>query len=202
MNVPSPPSIELVKNLPVDGRDRWGVYAIVFKKSDCIPHLYIGSGTQAKRGLLARLSQYDYGTSLSRLLRKRMADEYEITYKGILCWLPIPSADSVPRLRLLAIALEAILSFLFWTVKSRKKNYNMGSCCPWLRDSFTYPGLCTHNTLLESVLGDLGLPGEELKIVATVREERARDIIRQYRKLLHVQKRIYQQRVGINNCQK
>ncbi|KAJ4861719.1 hypothetical protein T069G_02673 [Trichoderma breve] len=185
MNAPSPPSIEFFKKLPVDGRDRWGVYAIVLKKPDCIPHLYIGSGTGARRGLLARLRQYDNGTSISKLVRKRLADEYEITYKGILCWLPIPSADDVPRLRLLVIALEATFSFIFWAMQSRKKDYKMGSYCPWPRDSFTYHGLCTHNALFEAIVGDLKLSPEELKVLARIRDERER----QYRRLPEVLKR-------------
>lgn len=146
IQAPFPPPIKFFRQLPGE-RLSWGVYATVLKKPGCVPQVYIGSGTEARGGLLSRVRNYRRGTALPKLVSKSLLRNYKITHQGVLLWFPIPPASDVPRLRLLTIALEATLTFLFWAMQSRTKDYGMSSYCPWSRYSFLYNGLGTHNPL-------------------------------------------------------
>ncbi len=57
---------------------------------------------------------------------------------------------------------------------STTKDYGIGSCYPWPRDSFTYRGLCSHNACSEHVKGDLDLSAEQLEAIAAEVNEKRR----------------------------
>jgi hypothetical protein len=86
---------------------RWGVYAVVLEKAGCRPILYIGSGTNSSFGVGARFQHYDEGGHLPQYVSKALFDGFEITHKGLLCWIPMPIPAAVPSWRLLVCALEA-----------------------------------------------------------------------------------------------
>lgn len=190
MQASTPPSISFFRQLPDKGRRRWGIYAIVLKKTGSIPKVYIGSSTNSSGGIEKRF--YSYGKNLTgnnaavpQMVRKAVADNYEITHKGIIVWQRAPTAGDIPRQRLLLVAIEATLSFYFWTMVSRTKDYHMEDCCPWPRDLFTYHGLCTHSPLREVVLGDFNLSPEQLELVAAEKGELHRQQYREkYAKLM------------------
>lgn len=46
------------------------------------------------------------------------------------------------------------------------KGNGIGSYCPWPREEFSYRGLCTHNPLIESPVGDFDLSPEQMEVVA------------------------------------
>ncbi|OBT70052.1 hypothetical protein VE03_00589 [Pseudogymnoascus sp. 23342-1-I1] len=74
----------------------------------------------------------------------------------------------------LLYAMEAALTFLFWTVQSTTKDYGgFDICCPWPRDSFSYGGLCSHSPLADKIHGDLRLSPEQLKEAAEVAKAKA-----------------------------
>ncbi|KAK4084475.1 uncharacterized protein Triagg1_955 [Trichoderma aggressivum f. europaeum] len=182
----SPPTIDFFQELPTESHRRWGVYAIVMEKKNCLPLLYIGSGTHAKGGVSARLRQYEIFTihSMPYYVRAARRNGYSITSKGLLAWTPVlPLPSSVPRRRLLVVALEATFTFLFWSMYSVNKDYNMGQCCPWPRESFSYGGLGSHSPLLEGIVGNLELSPEQLEQLALDLKEKARKWNKEYRQL-------------------
>ncbi|KAM3088414.1 Heat shock protein ssb1 [Clarireedia jacksonii] len=65
-------------------------------------------------------------------------------------------------------------------MRSKKKDYAMGECCPWERSSFSYNGLSSHNPLIEAVRGDFELTPEEREAMAAQikAQYKARDAIR------------------------
>lgn len=173
-----PPAVSFFRNLPSNGRGHWAVYALVLEMSGAMPLIYIGSGTNMKRGVPARWIVYDkpdtYKDILPKYIGHALADGYRIVHKGLLVWRSIPPAADAPRLRLLFVAMEAAFNFLFWSMKSKVKDYGLGICCPWPRDSFSYGGLCSHNALLEMVAGDFDLSGEQLEVIAAEIKEKNR----------------------------
>ena len=58
--------------------------------------------------------------------------------KGYFVRCAVPSAAELPSLRLLFVAIEATLSFHFWTMQSQKKDYGMAGFC-----------LCSHSAMWE-----------------------------------------------------
>ncbi|KAK2014937.1 HSP70-domain-containing protein [Colletotrichum eremochloae] len=196
---PSPPDVGFFKRLPTSSKGIWGVYALVFKKDDDIPLVYIGSATESQRGVWSRWCNYDRYLNTKKgqdlipdNVIRALEDGYRITHRGVLLSCPIPTPANVPRFRLLLVVLEATLSFLFWTMASREKDYKIGSCCPWSLDDFTYHGLCSHNPLIEMVAGNFDLSTEQLEtIAAEVREKN-----RQYHKV-NYQRRKVEDREGL-----
>jgi hypothetical protein len=93
---------------------------------------------------------------------------------------PLPSAADIPPVRALFVAMEAMFSFLFWTMKSKKKDYRMGVYCPWERKCFAYDGISSHNPLWEGVTGDFELtPQQREAMAATLKQKnKERDAIR------------------------
>jgi hypothetical protein len=82
------PAVSYFMALPTESHKRWGIYLLVLVKN-CLPGIYIGSGTHAKSGISLRWSQYDTGTQLPLRVRKY----WIIQHKGLLCWTSsIPSA--------------------------------------------------------------------------------------------------------------
>jgi len=173
-----PPDVSFFRRLPSDGSGRWAVYALVLDKPGALPLIYIGSGTDMKRGVPARWAVYNKPEAnrpdFPKYVQRALDDGYKISHKGLLVWCSIPSAENAPRFRLLFVAIEAALSFLFWTMKSKVKDYGMHICCPWPRDSFSYGGLCSHNALTEMVAGNFDLSGEQLEAIAAEIKEKNR----------------------------
>ena len=81
--------------------------------------------------------------------------------------------------RLLFVALEATFTFYFWALYSKDKDYKMGACTPWPRDSFTYHGLCNHSALNERVNGNFDLTADQLTSLAALVKERSRQRARE-----------------------
>lgn len=52
----------------------WGVYVLVLRQNGQDPLLYIGSGTQADRGVRARLSNYESGVNIPRYIDNALKD--------------------------------------------------------------------------------------------------------------------------------
>jgi rubrerythrin len=188
INSPTPPDIDFFLSTSTDCRGKWGVYVLVLRKEGCIPLIYIGSGTASQDSVLVRWRQYDAVDFNAPLMPKYVGEAlsqgYKIVHKGVLLWCPVPCAADVPRTRLVFVAIEATLSFLFWAMKSRTRDYKMGACCPWKREAFTYGGLCSHNALTEMVCGNFDLTREQLEaIAAEVREKNRLYHIDYYQKM-------------------
>ena len=110
---------------------------------------------------------------LPRLVKSALDNGYTTVHKGLLLWSPIPSAGDIPKLRLLYIAIEAALSFCFWAMQSKTKDYSMSSCCPWPRGYFSYSGLCSHCALAEYIAREFDLSSEQLEAIAAPDRVRA-----------------------------
>ena len=137
----TPPALRFFKDLPspdissAELRDKWGVYVIVMEKPGYRPKVYIGSGTSAEQGCRQRLQQYENGTNLPQYIAEALEDGYEITHKGLLCWIARPTAVLVPIYRLLFIILEATFAYIFWTMRTFKGTYGMLHICLWDRNA-------------------------------------------------------------------
>ncbi|KIV77193.1 hypothetical protein PV11_09012 [Exophiala sideris] len=137
--------------------------------------VYIGSGTHTKYSVLVRWRQHDRGpVMLGRCHYMRGMLEREVSHHTQRH--PTVEADSSRgrNSTCVRIALEAMLSFHSWAMRSREKDYKMGACCSWNRDDFTYHGLCSHNAMIEMILGDFDLTAEQLGAIATEVKERSR----------------------------
>ena len=167
-----PPTTEFFKTLPSHLSSCWGVYVIVLRKAEFRPKFYVGSGTHARRGITARLRTYDRGYPLSQWVQHAVEDGYKVVHKGVLCWIPIPAAAQVPIDRLLILALEGALAFIFWTMKRRIDDYSMSHICLWNRLMLGYDGLRTHCSLKEGILRDFHLTAEQLEAQAVEKEEK------------------------------
>ena len=176
VRAPEPPTVDFFQNLPTDARGLWGVYALVLEQPGCEVLIYIGSGTDAEGGIPRRWRHYDkpdaYRYMLPEYVRRALDAGYKITHKGLLVWTPIPRAAYVPRLRLLFVATEVAFSFLFWTMNSKDKDFNIGFCCPWPREAFSYSGLCSHSALGEAINGNFNLSAEQLTTMAADAKQR------------------------------
>lgn len=132
----TPPSLDWFEALPTALVGTWGIYCLVLKKQGCIPLLYLGSGTAQKGGVWHRFREYDRHKNLPKYVEIALNEGYSIVSKGILVHCPIPSAANIPKVRILLVAMEATFSLMFWTMKSRIKDYGCAVLCPWDRDSF------------------------------------------------------------------
>ena len=176
INASAPPTVHFFKNLPSHCFKIWAVYVLVFQKKGHTTRIYIGSGTNCAGRVRTRWTGYDRRdpSVMPRFVDKAFKDGYKIVHKGLLVWAPMPAAANVPIFRLLFVAMEAALSFVFWAMVSRTKDYKMGSACPWPRRAFTYHGLCSHNALLDGIKGNFDLTQEQLEHMAEVARERKR----------------------------
>jgi len=167
----TPPPISFFKGLPTDGSKRWGIYLIVLEKRKSRPRIYIGSATNAKISVPFRWNHYDQGIMLPRYIQKSIDDDgYRITHKGLLCWIPLPSAGKVPINRLLFFALEATFAYLFWAMRKSHGDYGMAHICPWDISTLEYDGLCGHCCLDEGIRGEFDLSSEQLEEQAIEKE--------------------------------
>lgn len=166
MQASAPPPSAFFWSLPSDGMRKWGIYAVVRRKSGKTPLVYIGSATNTALGVHSRWLQY-HRRSLNWVpffVRRAMKQGYRITHKGLIVSSPIPASKDVPLRRLIFLAIEAAFSFLFWAMVSQDRTYGMRSCCPWPKELFSYHGLCSHNALAEKVHGNFDLPLNSLML--------------------------------------
>ncbi|GIZ43039.1 hypothetical protein CKM354_000628300 [Cercospora kikuchii] len=176
INSDEPPSVEWFMNLPSateNGKvgDRvFGDYVLIFTKDGCPTLIYIGCGTESIYGLHSRMLKYDTNdvTSISQTVLDALRDGYTIAHKGKLIECDLPAARVRPIMSVLFLATEAMCQFTFWALRSLKKDYGMGACCPWARDTglFSYRGLNTRGSLVEGINGNLGLSADELAAAA------------------------------------
>jgi hypothetical protein len=168
------------KTLPCTSLESiWAIYLLVLEKSGCRPKVYVGSGTDARRGVRPHFDGYDKGLD-SKVVPKYVAaalkDGYEITHKGLLCWIDLPTPALAPLLRLVFYALESTFALSFWAMHSTTKNYGYGKhICLWDRDLLDWDGLCSHSALIETPVGDYDLSAEELEVKAAAQRERSKE---------------------------
>lgn len=169
----TPPTIQFFKSLPTDTSSyRWGIYAIVLEKPSCQSRVYIGSGTNTSGGVCARLKQYDDGLLLPRYTESSLNEGFTIIHKGLLCWIPKPTAAKRPVNRLLFFALEATFTYIFWAMKAFTRDYGMAYICLWDHNTLEYNGCCSHCALNEAIIGDFHLSAEELETQAIEKEQK------------------------------
>ena len=160
----TPPKIGFFKSLATDFAEKWGVYVIVLEKSDHRPQVYIGSGTNSLQGVDGRVQAYGKNWASPQYVSQALQEGFTITAKGLLCWMPLPSAGSVPRDRLLVVALEAFFTAYFWALRSRNAGAEVVDfLCPWDTNLLEYDGLCSHFPLQELPFGDHSLSTQQLE---------------------------------------
>jgi hypothetical protein len=168
-----PPTIDFFKTLPEVTDGKWGVYSVVLEKENCKPQLYIGSGTQATDGVQHRINQYQDMEKRPKFVQRAIEKGYQITHIGLFCWAPIPALGNTPFYRLLFLSLEALFSYTFWAMISRRPeafDTDAQSLCPWKVQELEYDGCCTHNSLNECPKGQYDLSPEEIEAAAARRK--------------------------------
>lgn len=170
----APPTIEVFKQLPEETSSVcWADYLLVLEKPGCRPLTYVGSGTDADNGVDSRLTSYDKEERLPQYVEDALKKGYTIVHKGLLCWIPLPSAGKVPVYRLLIVALEATFAYIFWAMRTPNfGDYGMSHMCPWDRRALEYDGLCSHCALNEGIRGDFDLTEEQLEVLAVEKEKK------------------------------
>lgn len=163
------PTISFFKTLSTLYRGLWGIYLVLLEKENERPKIYIGSGCGLPQGVVSRLRKHRLGNDEPRFCALAKQKGFRITYMGLLCSSPIPSADKVPQTRLIYLALEAMLSFTMGAMYSTKE-YRSGMCS-WAPGSLEHDGLCSHSAFSEGVWGGLESTPEELIAQAALRKE-------------------------------
>ena len=65
-------------------------------------------------------------------------------------------------------------NFFFWAVKATIKDHHIEDYCLWRRGLFSYPGLRSHNPLLETPGSNFDLSNEQLEAMAATRKAKDR----------------------------
>ncbi|KAK1838579.1 hypothetical protein CCHR01_18795 [Colletotrichum chrysophilum] len=83
--------------------------------------------------------------------------------EGLLCWHNMPSAAHVPRARVRLVAVEAVLTFVFFAGRACKQA--------------TWEPLCTHTAFVEKPPGDVNMSSKQLEAYNAARVARAKQNI-------------------------
>ncbi|TVY78123.1 eIF-2-alpha kinase activator gcn1, partial [Lachnellula suecica] len=167
----TPPTIAVLKTLTTETMRCWAIYIIILEKPYCTPKIYIGSATEAIRGLKNRFTQYDSRLMLPRHVDDAIKDGYKIVHKAPLCWIDIPAASLVPIIRVLFLALEATFAYMLWAMRTVSRDFGMSHMCLWDRTTLEYEGLCSHCCLIEKIIGDFELSSEQLEAADAERKK-------------------------------
>lgn len=188
----APPSFDYFTSLPRPDDKHWGVYAFTMTKEGCQPALCIGSGTEAKQGCQARMS--DYHDKKHHLLpinvRKFYDKGYDMAHIGVLCWSDIPPATVQPRIRQRFLALEGTFTNLFYSAVATDKDALWVDLMPWHRNDIAWLPLNSHTPFRESAT-DLKLTPAELHYAAESRKQREYVVHTSFRKRNRVNKRFH-----------
>ncbi|KAL8869120.1 MAG: hypothetical protein Q9174_004507 [Haloplaca sp. 1 TL-2023] len=155
------PEMEFFKTLPPLVLQTWGIYHLILTRSGSTPLCYVGS------------VQWAIGKG------------YKISSKGVLLKCPLPSPEDIPTSRLLIVAVEAALSYAFWTHWKLPSESKYSSLCPWSPSTLLWGGLCSYNPLVEGVEGSFHLTPEELADI----DEKIREKNKKYGILYQKQQR-------------
>lgn len=136
---------------PIIPPNVWGIYVLVLKKAGYDPLLYIGSGTATYRGVRVRIREHRERILSPVNVKKALEFGYDITHIALLAHCDIPSPANIPKIRTLWVALEAVLTAVFWALVPSEKNFGLAHMCPWDESTFEWLGICTHNPLHEAI---------------------------------------------------
>ncbi|PTB67152.1 hypothetical protein BBK36DRAFT_1118290 [Trichoderma citrinoviride] len=174
----SPPTTEFFQSLPVTPvTGFWAVYALLLEKPGAPSRLYIGSGTNTQRGVIARFWSYDVQLHVPTMVVSSLQEGYTVSRRGLLCWAPIPRATIVATARVRFLAVEAVFSHVFFAVNNATSlDAASKSFLPWTRASVAWEPLCTHTALKEKPVGNFSLTEEEAAAIDARRRERTREV--------------------------
>ena len=150
---PSPPTICFFESLPQwrVGLRIWSVYLLILTNPGRRPKIYIGVATDKRSGTSTRMGQYSRGVNIPRFVQQAIDEGYSITFRGLLCWVPIPKASLRIPMRALLYLIETALTLYFWPMVSKDKDWGMPMFCPWPRDTLPYDGCCGHFSIDEGI---------------------------------------------------
>ncbi|KAK2762538.1 hypothetical protein CKAH01_16078 [Colletotrichum kahawae] len=170
-----PPTLDFFRTLPKPSKRSpvWGVYTLLLEKVDRSAKLYVGSGTNANQGVIARLRDYERETQLPQLVLKALQEGYTISHAGMLCWCKMPKPGQAPLARLRVVAEKATLAFVFFAGTPCQMDVLWETMLPWTRDEVAWEPLCTHTAFLEKPFGDLRMSEEELETYNAKRRAKA-----------------------------
>lgn len=153
----------------------WAVYALVYRKTGHRPILYIGSATDQDHGVESRFRSYRTSHMLPEGIRIATSSGFTLASQKLLITSPIPAAAIRPQSRLLFVALEAVLTNIFWALRNKNRNYGFLENRKWPKALMAWDGACTHSPLIEGVSGtESSLSPEELEAAEAARLEQNR----------------------------
>lgn len=199
-----PPSVTWFESLSsYVPKNVWGIYVLVLRKPGEIPLLYIGSGTSTYRGVRSRFKEHRDHILCPANVQKALDYGYEFSHMALLAHCPIPSAASIPKMRTVLVALEAVFTGLFWAIIPSEKKFGLWHMCPWDQDSLEWLGLCSHNPLCEAIQDrshQLDLTPAQLEEEDRIRKEFNRQYQINYARRLRANPtEKHKQRQAINN---
>jgi hypothetical protein len=200
----SAPPVSWVESLsPVIPKNVWGVYVLVLKKPGYDPLLYVGSCTATYRGVRARLGEHRDGRLSPTNVKKARDFGYDITHMALLAYCDIPSPASIPEIRTLFAALEAVFTAVFWAMVPSENAFGFSHMCPWDRDAFEWLGLGSHNPLHEAIRchdGEMDFTSQQLEDMARITKEKNAEYQVEYARALRANPtEEYRLRQDLNN---
>ena len=162
-----PPTWAFWRSIPYKLNTDWVIYCLLFERTNCRPQLYIGSTTEATKGMQSRMRIYDKNESKrkSSLVVKALEEGYTLVHRGILASIPKPKPSQVAIYRHFFVLLEATMTFLFGAACIKPNYHGMQPLLQWDLASLEWDGLCSHNPIKEGTRGaeHLTMTVEELK---------------------------------------
>ncbi|KAI5276189.1 ATP synthase subunit alpha [Aureobasidium subglaciale] len=178
-----PPVESFFKSLPLPSGKFWAIYAHRLKKPGVKGYkMYFGSATEVAEGYKKRLRDYRPGKErlLPRMVRTALRNGYVITHSGLLCWMPIPLARDVPRVRAFMKVIEATLTCMFFVQTKNIEEMYWSHIFPWLRADVEYGPLCSHSALKEGNMGEHRISYKRLEDMHSIRTSRRVVLMRGY----------------------
>lgn len=179
-----PPSAQhfLGGSLPL--KNGYGLYVLVLRKwigdaftGDWIYdyRLYLGSGTEKRRGIRTRFGDYDRDEGYSDGVAGAIHFGWQIAHRSIIAWAPLVEPVRHFQLQMLFLTLEATFSHVFAMhdhnyMKSLEKSF-------WNPATLDYQGLCSGSSLREihELKGFFDLSEEELRAEVEALEKKAKE---------------------------
>ena len=172
----------LGRSLPL--KKGYGLYVLVLRKwigdaftGDWIYdyRLYLGSGTEKRRGIVSRFGQYDRDEAYSSGVLGAIHFGWQIAHRSIIAWAPLVEPVRHFQLQMLFLTLEATFSHVFAMhdhnyMKSLEKSF-------WDPSTLDYQGLCSGSSLREiyALQGFFDLSEEELRAEVEDLEKKAKE---------------------------
>ena len=181
LSSPSPPtSLDFMSQLPqpppISEKKLWGSYGLRMSKPGHPDKLYVGTGLDAKIGVVVRLRCYVGRRELPRFVRLAFEDGYTITASGLLCWTDLPSASLVPRLNARFKLIETVFTIILRGAYPAASDFYIEEFFLWKGQAVCWGPLGSHLPMTESLRAGVDLTQQQQDEIAEARLLRKREL--------------------------